>query len=206
MTTPDLRGDATEAAQKFLGEAIQEAEQARSTYDKHASARYYLALALKGVALFGGLIVATSYFNNVVLGFIISAAVLLDQLFSNYKRMMTDVVASAAVDRTVRKVKTNYNDQVLDVISANEQGDKKRARELLFTLARDSARTVRQELDRIKEAVAHANIQFLSSLNLDQTAKTELPHAPDVRSSPPPPLVPPALPEPPPDQKKPDEP
>jgi phosphomevalonate kinase len=123
------------------------------------------------------LAVATLNFNKVALGIIISAAVLLDQLFSNYKRMMTATVAGAAVARTIRKVQNNYNDQVLDVIKKNQQGNAAAASDLLLELARLSSKTVRDEMDRIKTAVSEANIQFLSSLNMDQPATTVLPHA-----------------------------
>lgn len=194
MTTPETKGDAAEAAQQFLDQAVREAKEARAGYEYRGKARFYLAAVLKLIAVSGGLIVATFDVNKVVLGVIISAAIIFDQVFSNYKRMMTETVAGAAVDRTVRRVETNYNDQVLDVMRARDRGDQERARDLLFTLARASARTVRQELDRIKDAVAHANIEFLSSLNLDQPAQTHLPHAPEARPDPTLPPVQPALP------------
>jgi hypothetical protein len=180
--TPNLKGDAAEAAQQFLDEAMNEAEQLRVNYVKYAQLRYYLAVVLKGIALFGGLVVATLDVNKVALGITISGAVLLDQLFSNYNRMMTDTVAGAAVDRTMRRVRDNYNDRVLDVIKANQHGDAAGARDLLLDLARASAKTVRQEMDRIKDAVSRANIQFLSSLNLDQPEKTELPRTPEFHA------------------------
>lgn len=180
----DLKGDAAKAAQQFLDQAIQEAKEARTRYATYAQRRYYLAITLKGIALFGGLAVATLNINQVALGIAISAAVLLDQLFSNYRRMMTDTVAEAAVSRTIRKVENNYNDQVLDIIKANQRGETAVAYDQLVALARVSARTVRQEMDRIEEAVARANIEFLSSLNLDQPAKTELPHTLAVSAAP----------------------
>jgi hypothetical protein len=184
ITTSNLKGDAAEKAQEFLDEAIKEAKEAEKGYVLRSRWRYYVAVALKGIALFGGLAVATLDINKVALGIVISAAVLLDQLFSNHKRMMTESVAGEAVARTIRKVQNNYNDQVLDVIKENQEGNKAVAYELLLGLARISARTVREEMDRIKEHVALANIQFLSSLNLDQPATTPLPHAPPVTTAP----------------------
>jgi hypothetical protein len=180
----NLKGNAAEAAQQFLDEAMKEAKEAQNSYEQYARLRYYLAVLLKGIALFGGLAVATLNVNKVALGIIISAAVLLDQLFSNHKRMMTETVAGAAIARTIRKVQNNYNDQVLDVIKANQKGDAAAAYELLLALARISAKTIRDEMDRIKTAVAEANIQFLSSLNLDQPVKTVLPHASEAPMAP----------------------
>jgi hypothetical protein len=173
-----MKGDAAEQAQHFLDEAMTEAKNTQRSYERYASWRYYLAVGLKAIALFGGLAVATLNIDKVVLGIVISAAVLFDQLFSNHKRMMTETVAANAVQRTIRRVQNTYNDQVLDVIEANRKGQSDDAYALLLALARMSARTVRDELDRIKTAVAEANIQFLSSLNLDQPSNTSMPSIP----------------------------
>jgi len=174
---PNLKGSAADAAQKFLEEAMNDAKADKTKYERKSNVRYYIAVVLKGIALFGGLAVATLKGNQVVLGIIISVAVAIDQLFSNHKRMMTETAAADAIDRTIRKVENNYNDQVLDVINANEANDSAKARTLLIDLARMSAKTMRDELDRVKIAVANANLEFLSSLNLDQPAKTALPEA-----------------------------
>lgn len=173
----DLQGDAAEAAQQFLAEALKESESAHNRFMLSYRMRFYLAVTLKGIALFGGLAVATLDISQVVLGVVISAAVLFDQLFSNHKKMMAEAIAADAIDRTIRKVKDNYNDQVLDVVQANSSGDAAIAHELLFKLARQSAKTIRDELNRIKIAVAEVNIQYLSSLNIDQPATTSLPRA-----------------------------
>jgi len=178
--TEAQRGSAAAAAQEFFNSALNEAKALKGTYESSAKRRRWLAIILKGIALFGGLAVATLNVYHVVLGVIISVAVLIDQLFSNYGRMMTETIATDAVARTLRRVEGNYNHEVLDVIGANEKGDSERARALLMDLARKSAKVVRDELDRIRTAVEDANIQFLSNLNLDQAApaNTPLPKAP----------------------------
>jgi hypothetical protein len=191
--TPNLKGNAADAAQQFFSDAMDEAKAAQKKYENHAWWRYWVAIVLKGIAIFGGLAVATLDVDKVVLGIIISAAVAFDQLFSNYRRMMTETIAGAAVARTIRKVEGNYNDQVIDVIRANQQGNPTVAYDLLLTLARISARTIRSEMDRIKTAVENANIEFLSSLNLDQPAKTTLPQTPDD-AAPNPPVRPVSIP------------
>lgn|SRR5215813_9182139 len=177
IAKPNLRGSAVGAAQQFLDEAMAEAKNTQRKYESYAKYRSWLAIVLKAIALLGGLAVATVNVNPVILGVTISVALIVDQLFSNYKRMMTEAAAANAGGRTIRKVEDNYNDQVLDVIRANEANQSKVAAELLVALARMSARTIRNEIDRVQTAVAEANLQFLSALNLDQPASTPLPHA-----------------------------
>ena len=70
-------------AQDVFNAAVQEGEARQKRYNDYADWTKYLAYVLKGIALFGGLVVATIPITSTILGFIISAAVLIDQLFSN---------------------------------------------------------------------------------------------------------------------------
>jgi hypothetical protein len=177
---PSPNGNAADAAQTFLQDALDVAEVARKKYEWRAACRWWLAVTLKAITLLGGLSVAVLTIDKVILGIVISAAVILDQLFSNYSRMMTETIAAAAVARTVRKVKNNYQDQVLDVIQKNKEGNSAAAQSLLLELARTCAKTVREEMDRIQSAVDNANIQFLSNLNVDKPVQTALPQATEI--------------------------
>jgi hypothetical protein len=48
---------------------------------------------------------------------------------------------------------------------------------MLTHLARNSAKVLRDELDRIHTAVEDSNIEFLGSLNVDRPTETPLPKA-----------------------------
>ena len=153
--------------------------------------RKVIAYTLKAIALFGGLFVATIVplikLNPIIPGIIISAAVILDQLTSNYRRMLSYTVAASAIDRTQRRVGNKYNDQLIPIRAAIARGGKQKsdAEERLTTLAADSAKALRDELDQIHTAVETANIEFLSSLNLDQPTQTrQSDHRPGTTSPP----------------------
>jgi hypothetical protein len=162
----ELTGSAAEAAQKFLQAALNRAGAAEKKYRAKAWWRYWLALALKAIALLGGIAVATLASYQVLLGVIISVAVAVDQLFSNHSRMITETIASDAIARTLRKVEDDYQHEVVLVIK-RAGTDAEGAKDQLMELARKSSQYVRTELDRIQKAVEDANIQFLSSLNID---------------------------------------
>ena len=121
-------GNAAEAAQRFLDEAFKDAKTAADTYGKRASRRRMLAYGLKGIALFGGLFVAVVQSHPAIMGVVISAAVLVDQLMSNHQRLITEQVAVNAVQHTLRRIETDYNDQVLAVIEATSKEKTQRHR------------------------------------------------------------------------------
>jgi hypothetical protein len=170
-------GKAVEAAQEFLKEAVEDANAAKLQYENLAKRRRYLAYTLKGIALFGGLFVAVVQIAPAVFGAIISGAVLLDQLFSNHRRMISEQVAANAVQRTLRKVQGDYNHRVIDVIDAAERGQHDAAervagQKLLLQLARECTKLLRDELNQIHTAVEQADIEFLSALNVDRPGET----------------------------------
>ena len=136
-----------------------------------------LAYGLKGIALFGGLFVAVVQSHPAIMGVVISAAVLVDQLMSNHQRLITEQVAVNAVQRTLRRIETDYNDQVLAVIEATSKGKNTKAQDLLSKLAATSTKALRDELDRIHTAVEVADLQYLSALNVEHPTQTTVPKA-----------------------------
>jgi len=176
-----IRGNALETANSFLRDAQLAAVNAKGQYEKQARKGRLIAYTLKAIALFGGLFVATIVpllkLNPILPGLVISAAIILDQLTSNYRRMLSYTVAASAVDRTQRRVGNRYNDQLVPIQTAIGRGGEKKANaeEKLVTLAADSAKALRDELDKIHTAVEDSNIEFLSALNIDQPVQTRLP-------------------------------
>jgi len=168
---------AAELAQQLLDDAQKSADASRLLYTTHAKRRLMLAYLLKAVALFGGLFVATVKIDPTIPGVIIAAAVILDQLMSNHRRMLTETIAASAITRTQRRVGNSFNDQVVSVVEANEKGQGEAAAAMLTDLARNSAKVLRDELDRIHTAVEDSNIEFLGSLNVDRPTETPLPKA-----------------------------
>jgi hypothetical protein len=173
MKTPALAGDAAELAQTFLADALNEAQAAEIKYGRNATIHRVLAYGLKAVALFGGLAVATLPVDNRIMGIIISAAVVLDQLLSNHRRLMTESVARNAVARTKRRVQTDYNARIVPIVQANQKGLPDEAREKLIALATSSTADLRKQLDEIQTAVENSRIEFLASLNVDSPAVTK---------------------------------
>lgn len=185
-----LSGDAAELAQKLLGEATSSAEQAERSFKRQALCRKIPAYLIKAVALFGGLSITVMPGPYVpVAGLVITAAVLLDQLLSNYKRMIVYTIAHNAVRRTLRRIEAEYNDNIIHIVNVNTQPKGgKEAKQMLIDLARRSSRALRDEMDRIHTAVDQANVDFLRALNVDQPTQT---HIPPPSASPPSALPPP---------------
>ena len=176
-TTP-IRFGAAGVADRLLADAQGSANSAIAEYKNRASWRVAIAYVIKGIALFGGLVVATTPLYPHILGFIISAAVLTDQLMSNQKRMITYKTAQGAVDRTQRRVGNAYNDRVVQVAQLEDEGNTAAAITLKTELANSSAKTLRDELDKIRDAVQKDDLQYLATLNVDNPAQTPLPTAP----------------------------
>jgi hypothetical protein len=174
-TVAPVRSSAADVADRLLKDAQASANGAISDYKHRASFRVGIAYVIKGIALFGGLVVATTPFFPHILGFIISAAVLTDQLMSNQKRMITYKTAQGAVDRTQRRVGNAYNDRVVQVALLEDAGDTAAAVKLKTELANSSAKTLRDELDKIRDAVQKDDLQYLATLNVDNPAQTPLP-------------------------------
>lgn len=162
--------NAVTLAQKFLNEAMIAAKATQSKYERSTKIRRMLAIALKAIALFGGLAVATGWVNQTVLGVVISAAVLLDQLLSNHSRLLSEGVAANAVARTMRIAENSFNYNLVKVIEIRDKGKQKAAAQKLIQLAQETAKTVNDELNRIHTAVEKSDIEFLSRLNIEQTA------------------------------------
>jgi hypothetical protein len=170
------KSSAADVANALLDDAQKAADSARGSYERQAKRRRWLAYALKGIALFGGLFVATvKVVDPTIPGVVIAAAVTLDQLMSNHRRMISDTAAANAIARTQRRVGNSYNDQVPLIVGKNNAGESKVAEEMLASLASQSAKALRDELDRIQTAVEQNDIEFLGSLNVDRFAQTSLP-------------------------------
>ena len=129
-------------ANVLLTDAQSAAIAAKEKYKTHAKWRLRLAYVLKAIALFGGLFVATVKIDPTVPGIIISAAVILDQLTSNHRRMLADTTAASAIDRTERRVGNAYNDKITAIVAAIEKGGGPDAEALLTTLVSDSAKAL----------------------------------------------------------------
>jgi len=169
-------GDPVAAAQDRFDDAIKDGEKALETYKKEAKLAKSIAYTLKGIALFGGLVVATVPVTAVILGFIIAAAVLLDQLFSNFGRLIVYTEAAHAIERTLDRIKANHTHEIIPIIDLNLKPETQSvARRMLIALLRDSTKVIRDELARVKKAITDKDIQFLSTLNLDSKPNTALP-------------------------------
>lgn len=88
--------------------------------------------------------------------------------------MITYKTAEGAVDRTQRRVGNAFNDQVVRVAELKDAGDTAAAIKLKIELANGSAKTLRDELDRIKEAINKDDLQYLATLNVDSPTQTPL--------------------------------
>jgi hypothetical protein len=174
----EARSRAADIADQLLKDAQASANDAITDYKHRASFRVGFAYVIKGIALFGGLVVATTPFLPHILGFIISAAVLTDQLMSNQKRMITYKTAQGAVDRTQRRVGNAYNDRVVQVGELEDAGDAPVALKLKTELANTSAKTLRDELDKIRDAVQKDDLQYLATLNVNNPPQTPPPTGP----------------------------
>ena len=120
--------------------------------------------------MFGGLFVAAVKINDTVttiFGIIIAVAIALDQLFGNHARMMAETIAATAIDRITRRVGNEFNHRVVEVKSAQIEGNAREAEIILTELARTSSKNINDEMDKIKTAVEDNNIELLGKLSID---------------------------------------
>ena len=163
-------------ANTLLDDAQKDALRSLVQFNKSADRRRYVAYTLKAISVFGGLVVATGKVPDATyVGIVISIAVILDQWSSNHDRMLSEKVGANAIARTQMRVGNAYNDQLTEVARVRDAGDPARAEGMAVKLATESAKALRDELDRIRTKVAGDDIEFLGSLNIDRPASTTVP-------------------------------
>lgn len=160
----------TELAQKFFETAINDATRQRDGLIRQLRIRRGIAYVLKGISLFGAIVVAAKlpWIDQTALGLIIAAAVGLDQLTSNHARLLAIAGAEYAYDRLLAKVKAAHSGELLTVVGLRKAG---RATEGIAHL-NATLTSLTDEINQSKRAIVdnlrQADLKALDNLYVDQ--------------------------------------
>jgi len=109
---------AYEFAQQQLKDATAAAQAEKNKVDADLKSLKIRALVLKGIAVFGGLLITSGFLSaaNQVIGFIISVAVAFDAFISNHKLTMSRATASTAYRQLIEVTASEHTDALQQLL------------------------------------------------------------------------------------------
>jgi hypothetical protein len=133
--------------------------------------RRAMAYILKAAAAGGSLVVATGKWPEAhqACGVAVLAAVLLDTISSNHKRLLAEVKAGYAYEALRHHVKSDYNRAVdpLNKRLGAGSAESKAAEEAIASLQQKAHKTLSDGIEGIRTRLAQADVEALQALSLD---------------------------------------
>jgi len=171
----------TEYLQQQFGSAYEEADRARRAVTREAWRRRFVAYALKGIAVLGGLVLAVGLVPPLSqwLGFGIAAAVAVDGLVSNHMRLITTVKATQAYGRLLRSVTRSHQRDLSPILNL-KASDPGTAQRQLDDLNARLLKELHMSSERIETALDEADLKALLRLSVEGDEAKPSPIAPNA--------------------------
>lgn len=159
-----------EFAQQQFGNAYNKANADKTTIDGELEKSKRKAHVLKGLAVFGGLVITSGFLHayDQVIGFVISLAVAYDAFVSNHKRAMSRAAASAAYRQLLSTIQSQHTDALERLLpKKNTPEFDTEATKLLG----DLRRIIDKTSDEIAKALDKADMEALQALAVESAVK-----------------------------------
>jgi hypothetical protein len=157
-----------EYAQNVFDEAYQYAQSERQPLRREAVRRAVIAYGLKGLAVFGGIAIASGLLQEhaQTIGLAITVAVAADGLSSNHVRMVLVAKAAEAYRQLGRQAKRDHQKALIPILE-KMQKDPDSARSDLLTLLKTLTEKLHTGCEQIEKALSEKQIETLNALSLD---------------------------------------
>ena len=159
------------AQQQFDG-AYKNAEAELTKIERALRSFVIQARILKGVAVFGGLLITSGYVReyNQLIGFLISLAVAYDAFVSGHKRTMSRAAASSALRQLLSVVRSEHTDAIQVALPLRDSEPAKFAEQMIGALTALRKR-LEVGLAAVRTALDQSNYEALQALALEAPAK-----------------------------------
>jgi hypothetical protein len=159
---------AFEFAQQQFKDALGAAEAQKNRVDADLRNLKTRALVLKGIAVFGGLLITSGFLSaaNQVIGFIISVAVAFDAFVSNHKLTMSRANASTAYRRLLELTASEHTDALQRTLSLATSDPLSFEAEMVPTLG-ELRKRLENVSTQIRDALDKADYDALQALAIE---------------------------------------
>jgi hypothetical protein len=150
----------------FFGKEYENAVNEAKVLRREAQYRKALAYFLKGVAIFGGIALATGQeiISSKIIGVVIAIAIGIEEWTSNHDRMIFTTSAYKAYFRLLYQVAHEYNKGITKVTELRDAGDDEGAKKELTILDGKNADLLYKTTTVLKEKIDKEDITFLNKL------------------------------------------
>lgn len=164
---------AFEFAQQQFKDALGAAEAQKNKVDADLRNLKTRALVLKGVAVFGGLLITSGFLSvaNQLIGFIISVAVAFDAFVSNHKLTMARANASTAYRRLLELTASEHTDALQQALPFAEPDPPRFEAEMVPKLG-ELRKRLENVSTQIRDALDKADYDALQALAIEPKPTT----------------------------------
>jgi hypothetical protein len=166
-----------EYAQNTFEAALNEAGNERRPLWRESVWRRGVAYGLKGVAVFGGLAIASGLADAYAhaIGIAIAGAVAVDGFFSNHVAMVLATRSAQAYDATIKRVRRIHQQELTPILEL-QRTDPGAAHSKLLDLLGRLTKQLHDDSADIEEAVRESRLGRLKSLSLDTERAAQRAH------------------------------
>lgn len=160
-------------AQQQFKDALAAVERQKSGVDSDLKNLKRRAYALKGIAVFGGLVITSGFVSmaNQVIGFIISVAVAFDAYVSNHKVTMSRATASTAYRRLIEITASEHTDALQQALPYSTADPPRFETEMVAKLT-ELRKRLETVSTQIRDALDKADYDALQALAIESKSTT----------------------------------